>query len=194
MAIEHLRHRRGGAGRVRLFGAAEGRRGVEIELAVLQVRHLRQAAAQRVQANDAGVHLADAQGERIERVFGLPTRGGNRGPLCVEFRVQGFGGFQGDAGSGVDRVNVAAEKCRAAKDGDCQRGNERRGHAGQVDLPGLAEPLAENNYIHALRPGCVNLILRVRIGPLHRSPGCRGRRPLIVIGLQWMVTSAAPLS
>jgi hypothetical protein len=44
----------------------QGRRVAEIELPVIQIRHARQALAERIEANDIGIHLADAHRQRID--------------------------------------------------------------------------------------------------------------------------------
>lgn len=46
--------------------AAQGRRIAEVELAVIQIGHARQAFAQGIDADDIGIHLAHAHGEGID--------------------------------------------------------------------------------------------------------------------------------
>ena len=44
---------------------------LEIEFAVVDVRHLREALAQRIEANHMGIHLADAHGHRVDAALQL---------------------------------------------------------------------------------------------------------------------------
>ena len=83
-------------------------------------------------------------------------------------------------------------------DADGQGGNdsnaETGGTARQIDLPGRSQPFAENNYIHVVRPGCVN---EARIGVSQVAKSQLNRlRPLIrvIINLLSLLNLVAPLS
>jgi hypothetical protein len=76
--LHRLRRREG------LLGAAQRRHGAEIELAVLEARHLRQAPAERVEPHDVCIHLADAQRERVEVLLQRTPRGIDDGLLLRE--------------------------------------------------------------------------------------------------------------
>ncbi len=53
------------------LGTADGRGALEIEFAVVDVRHLREAFAQRVETDDVGIHLADAHRDRVDAALQL---------------------------------------------------------------------------------------------------------------------------
>src|SRR5690606_19427721 len=72
--------------KVGFFRTAEGRLGIEVEFAVGQVRHLRQAPAERIEADHPGVHLSDPDRERIKRVFRLLPRHLDRFALRFDLR------------------------------------------------------------------------------------------------------------
>jgi hypothetical protein len=77
-------------------------------------------------------------------------------------------------------------------------GNDSNGQAsgktGQVHLPGRSEPLAKNNYIHLVRPGCVfvDRFLIMQVAKLQSN--CLYSIIRVVINLLSLLTSVAPLS
>ena len=75
-------------------------RALEIEFAVVDVRHLREALAQRVEANDVGIHLADAHGDRVDAALQLGLEFLDLGLLFGERRRPG-----GDAARRLDLLS-----------------------------------------------------------------------------------------
>ena len=67
--FDDFRHGNVGTRRNRLFRSADRRDIVEIEFAVVDVRHFGQAAAQGIEAYDSRVHLRHAYGQCVQRIF-----------------------------------------------------------------------------------------------------------------------------
>src|SRR5262245_54003190 len=76
--------------RERLFGAAERRGSREIEFAVLEAGHLSQASAERIEAHDVRIHLADAQCERIDVLLERAASAVDDGLLLRELVAPGI--------------------------------------------------------------------------------------------------------
>src|SRR5690606_38216951 len=66
-----------------LLGAAERGYGREVELAVIETGHLREPRAERVEAHDIRVHLAEAQRERVDALL-------QAAPSLVQNRLLSF--------------------------------------------------------------------------------------------------------
>ena len=82
-----------------------------------------------------------------------------------------------------------------ADDGDGNGRNAKPGgKARQVHLPGASKPLAKNNYIHVVRPGCVSLD-RVLVMQVAKSLDLSPRSLIrVVVNLLSLLNSVAPLS
>src|SRR5262249_54343118 len=73
-----------------LFGAAERRLAREIELAVLEAGHLREASAERIEPHDVGIHLAETERERVEIPLKRVARPVENRLLVRDFRAPGI--------------------------------------------------------------------------------------------------------
>ncbi len=68
----------------RLLRATERRYAREVELAVVEIGHLREALAERIEPEHASVHLAEAQRQRIEILRDRLSRRLERSLLLLE--------------------------------------------------------------------------------------------------------------
>ncbi len=76
---------------------ANGRRVTEVEFAVIEIRHARQALTQGIQANDVGIHLSDATRQRVDLLLQHPL-----GVFDLDFLTQQFGGPVAQLINGID--------------------------------------------------------------------------------------------
>ena len=121
------------------------RRGIaEIELAITQIRHARQALAERIEADHVGVHLPDAHCQGIDLFL-------QHAPYVLNLRLfaQQPGG---QAAQLVDRVRAAVRpqahangKCAAYDDEHHRDGSSEHQRVAQVQLFDTAG-LAANKY------------------------------------------------
>ena len=170
----------------RFFRATERGRGIEVEFAILDVGHVRQAAAQRIETNHARIHLREPDGKRVERVFVTLADRVDVFLLQANFVAEQRELGLADAGAGVRGVPVAAGKTQNANDDGKGHSNEAGAPTRQVELPGPAKPLAENYYIH--RGGPDRALLELFFEALRVA--CKNR----VFDAQSIIVSVAPLS
>ncbi len=117
-----------------LFGPAQRRRSVEIELPVLEVGHLREPPAERVETHDVRVHLAEPQSERVDVLLHRAPSGIELGFLGLEARLP-FGHLGrriGEAGNAAGAV--AAVERAAGNRGERRRERETRAGGAQSEL------------------------------------------------------------
>ena len=170
----------------RLRTSTECRLGIEIEFAVVDLGHVGQPASERIETNDAGVHLRNPQRQGIERIAFLASNRIDLGQLLLEVLAELRDLAAADAGARVRRIEVTARETDAAEHGDDGQADQARGQPGQVPLPGLAQPLAEDDDVHRVSPDCALIELLFAAPQVGRLSSC--------IDLQSSMISVAPLS
>ena len=101
----------------RFFRTTQSRRRIEVELAVFEIRHPGQPAAQCIQANDAGIHLCNTYGECVECVFIALANGGDAVLLQLQFSRQILDFAHADTRTREVRVKESAGKTGYGKNG-----------------------------------------------------------------------------
>jgi hypothetical protein len=104
------------------FRAAHGRLAAEVEFAPVDVGHLREALAQRVEADDVGIHLADAHGHRVDAALQLGLQFLDLGLLLGQGR--------GPGGDAARRAALALADLEAEAEDGGEDGDEDGGEAG----------------------------------------------------------------
>ena len=130
------------------LAAALRRRFAEVEFPVVQIRHPRQAPAQRIEPDDVRVHLADPHRERIDLVLQYP-------PQVVDLRFL-MHQFSGPAAQLVDGIGgtmsltqAHADRESAPDDPEYQR-QSRHDHQrlAQIELLDAARLAADEDDVH----------------------------------------------
>ena len=126
-------------------GPPIGRRTLEIEFASVDVRHLREALAQRIETNDVGVHLADSHGHRVDAALQFGLEFLDLGLLLGE----GFGPGGNPARRGFALADLESEAESGGENGDQHRRESRNGERMcQVEMPGTTFAAREKNDVH----------------------------------------------
>src|SRR5690606_36024572 len=136
----------------KLLRAAERRRGAEVELAVIEPRHLREPRAERVEPDDVRVHLAEPERERVDAPLQAPAGLLEQRLLRLELGAPGLDLRArirdpvriGRAPPYVKCEREEAERERARGDPDPARG--------EVQLRDVTAVSVEEDQFHPARP------------------------------------------
>ena len=141
------------------FRSADRRLAVEIEFALVEIRHVSEAAAERIEADHVRIHLADAAGERIEPVLQLTTRREYLRALLLEARGPLDHLFARIAHRAAAADFHAGEQHAAENRED--RGNRHRHgkRPAELYLAGSPVPLGKDDDVHeiSLSPHLYNM-------------------------------------
>jgi hypothetical protein len=130
------------------FGTADGRLAIEIEFALVEIRHLGEPAAQRVETDHMCVHLADAAGERVEALLHIAAGRGDVGALLFELRAP-LGHLRGGIQHQAAAPQLNAGEQHAAEHQHHSPNRHRHRHrTAELELPSLAESLGEHDDVH----------------------------------------------
>ncbi|RYZ67626.1 MAG: DUF721 domain-containing protein [Proteobacteria bacterium] len=147
--LEHLREirdvRGAAGGRVELFRAADRRLALEIEFAAADVRHLRETAAECIETDEVGVHLADAQADRIDAVLHLLAEVEHFGLLLASDHTDRRGTVRQRAAL----AELQSERERDAEHRECRATHDGQGdRVREIERKRAAFTAGEENQVH----------------------------------------------
>ena len=117
----------------------------EIEFAGVDVRHLREPLAQRIEANHMGVHLADSHGHRVDAALQLGFEFLDLGLLFGE----GLGPAGNPARRGLALTDLETEAESSGENSDEHRRERRDGErVAEVHVAGTSFAAREKDDVH----------------------------------------------
>ncbi len=138
-----------GADAVAVFRAAGRRLAVEIELARIDVRHVREALAQRVEADHVGVDLTEAHRHGVDAFLQLRAQVGDLLALIGE-HLAPLGRIAVMHGRAAALAELHAESERGTENSERQDPDHTKGHRmRQIQLPCPTFTLRKQNQVHA---------------------------------------------